>query len=360
MNMLRTAAVTAALSAFFWMAADAHKPITSKYTFNEHVLPIFRERCVACHIDGGVAPMALDSYADARPWAESIRAELVAAHMPPAQAESGVAPFRNARLLPPRELDVILTWATGGTPEGPSASAPGAALPARTGWPLGPPDVVMALPSDVTLAAGVVERTEEFRLSAPALQGRAIRAIDLMPGTPAMVRRAIFLATVAPAASHEPGDADAVIGVWSPARDTTPAGNGAAFWFPKGGELVARVWYRKTWKYENTAMTDRSSVGIYFADASRGDRRIDAIAVAGSHTIDEDLEAIAVRSEITTADTGDVRAVAVMPDGTRALLVRFTAQREWPQRFWYAQPVALPRGTKIESSLPIVLDVVRR
>ena len=147
MNMLRTAAVTAALAAFFWMAADAHKPITSRYTFNEHVLPIFRERCVACHIDGGVAPMALDSYADARPWAESIRAELVAAHMPPAQAESGVAPFRNARLLPPRELDVILTWATGGTPEGPSASAPVAASPPRTGWPLGPPDVIMTLPS---------------------------------------------------------------------------------------------------------------------------------------------------------------------------------------------------------------------
>jgi hypothetical protein len=221
---------------------------------------------------------------------------------------------------------------------------------------LGAPDVVMTLPAEVSLAAGAVERTEEFRLPATALEGRAIRAIDLMPGTPAMVRRAIFLVTPP---SNERSDADSVIGLWSPARDTTPAGDDAAFWFPKGGALVARVTYRKTWKYENTVMTDRSKVGIYFAGESPGNRRIDALAVAGSRTIDEDLQAVAVRSEISAGNAGDARAIAATPDGSRILLVRFVAQREWPQRFWYAQPVALPRGTRIESNAPIVIDVVR-
>ena len=70
---------------------EAHKPVTSKYTFNEHVFPIVRDRCGACHVDGGVAPMSLMTYADARPWAESIRAELVAGRMPPAQAENWIA-----------------------------------------------------------------------------------------------------------------------------------------------------------------------------------------------------------------------------------------------------------------------------
>jgi hypothetical protein len=360
------------VASLFWMTADAHKPITSKYTFNEHVLPILRERCVACHFDGGVAPMALDSYAEARPWAESIRAELVSAHMPPAQAESGVAPFRNARLLPPRELDVVLTWATGGTPEGPSPAASAGTTPMRPQWPLGRPDVVIALPSEVTLSPGVTERTEEFRLAAPALHGRAIRAIDLAPGMPAMVRRAIFSAVSARAASTDRREADAVIDLWSPARDPTPADRNAAFWFPADAELVARVTYRKTWKYENAALTDRSALGIYFAEPSSADRRIAAIPVAGSRTIDEDLQAVAIRSDIrgdnvdkidridTFERAGDARADVVMPDGSRALLVRFVAQREWPQRFWFARPVDLPRGTRIESSLPLVLDVVRK
>jgi len=44
--------------------------------------------------------------------------------------------------------------------------------------------------------------------------------------------------------------------------------DGAAFAFPKGAELVARITYRKTWKYENTAMTDRSAIGVYLTDLS--------------------------------------------------------------------------------------------
>jgi hypothetical protein len=362
MRTLRLGAAAITVASLFWVTADAHKPITSKYTFNEHVLPIFRERCVACHFDGSVAPMALDSYTEARPWAESIRAELVSTHMPPAQAESGVAPFRNARLLPPRELDVVLTWATGGTPEGPATAAPGGTTAMRAQWPLGRPDVVIELPSEVTLPVGVMERTEEFRLTAPALHGRAIRAIDLAPGMPAMVRRAIFSAVSARAASTDRREADTVMDLWSPARDTTPADRNAAFWFPADAELVARITYRKTWKYENAALTDRSTLGIYFAEPSGADRLIAAIPVTGSRTIDEDLQAVAIRPEITGdrgERAGDVRADVVMPDGSRALLVRFVAQREWPQRFWFARPVDLPRGARIESSLPIVVDVVQ-
>ena len=62
-------------------AADAHKPVTSKYTFTEDVYPIVKEQCGSCHAPGGVAPMSLLTYDDARPWAESIRLELtIGAH----------------------------------------------------------------------------------------------------------------------------------------------------------------------------------------------------------------------------------------------------------------------------------------
>ena len=32
---------------------EAHKAITSKYTYNDDVFPIFRERCASCHVPGG-------------------------------------------------------------------------------------------------------------------------------------------------------------------------------------------------------------------------------------------------------------------------------------------------------------------
>jgi len=351
-----SARLALAIAALASIPGEAHKPITSKYTFTEDVLPILREHCVTCHVDGGPAPMALTTYADARPWAESIRAELVAAHMPPAQAETGAGAFRNARLLPARALDIVLTWATGGTPEGPPLAA--AAPPVRSGWPLGTPDVTIPMPAPITLPPAQIELTEEFRLDATALQDRAIRAVDLLPGTLAIVRRAIFTVVTPAGTSHPASQADGIIGIWSPGRDTTSATH-AAFWFPRGAELVIRITCRKTWKYENTPMSDRSSVGIYFADASAADRRIDAIGVTGAHAIEDEVQAVAVRSVIDSGE-GDVRATAVMPDGSRLLLARFTAQREWPQRFWYEMPVTLPRGTRIESTLPIVIDVVRQ
>src|ERR1019366_8717496 len=97
---------------------EAHKAITSKYTYNDDVFPILRDRCARCHVGGGVAPMSLMTYDEAFPWAESIRAELVASHMPPWNAEDGFGELKHAHVLSPKELDVILTWATGGNPRG--------------------------------------------------------------------------------------------------------------------------------------------------------------------------------------------------------------------------------------------------
>src|SRR6188472_337773 len=97
---------------------EAHKPITSKYTYNDDVFPILRDRCARCHVAGGVAPMSLMTYEEAFPWAESIRAELIASHMPPWHADEAFGELKQAHTLSPQELDVILTWASGGNPRG--------------------------------------------------------------------------------------------------------------------------------------------------------------------------------------------------------------------------------------------------
>ena len=92
MRAFRTIAGSAVVVSVLAVAVqrgEAHKPITSKYTYNDDVFPILKERCSRCHVPGGVAPMSLMTYEEAFPWAESIRAELVAAHMPPAAADDG-------------------------------------------------------------------------------------------------------------------------------------------------------------------------------------------------------------------------------------------------------------------------------
>src|SRR5215471_9028354 len=169
-------------------AVGAHKPITSKYTYNDEVFPIFRDKCGRCHVEGGVAPMSLTTYEEAFPWAESIRAELIASHMPPWHALDGFGEFKHANLLTAHELDVLLTWATGGNPRGRlDQTLPRVTL--KNDWPIGPPDLKLVLP-EYTLVADKMEDTTEFPLSTGTKEARWVRAVDLLPGTPSIVRSA--------------------------------------------------------------------------------------------------------------------------------------------------------------------------
>src|SRR6266699_1841771 len=46
-------------------------------TFHKDVLPVLQARCQECHRAGEIGPMSLMSYAEARPWAKSIKAAVV-------------------------------------------------------------------------------------------------------------------------------------------------------------------------------------------------------------------------------------------------------------------------------------------
>src|SRR5262245_63707145 len=139
-RVLLTVAATVTVGALSLTPGEAHKAITSKYTYNDDVFPILRDRCARCHVAGGVAPMSLMTYEEAFPWAESIRAELIAAHMPPWHADEGFGEVKQAHTLSPQELDVILTWASGGNPRGAlDQKLPTVTL--KNDWSLGAPDL---------------------------------------------------------------------------------------------------------------------------------------------------------------------------------------------------------------------------
>ena len=131
---------------------SAHKPITSPYTYNEDVFPILRDRCGSCHVSGGVAPMSLMTHAEAVPWGESIRTEVLAGHMPPGTVDEAPARFRNAPGLTLREMNLLLTWVTGGTPIGSPDRNP-KPMAREAAWPLGPPDLALPLPTEAIIGA---------------------------------------------------------------------------------------------------------------------------------------------------------------------------------------------------------------
>jgi hypothetical protein len=339
---------------------EAHKAITSKYTYNDDVFPIFRERCSQCHVPGGVAPMSLMTYDEAFPWAESIRAELIAAHMPPWQADEGFGELKRAHTLSPKELDVIMTWASGGNPRGAlEQKLPEVTL--KNDWSMGAPDLALAMPADFTVAADKMEDTNEVTLASGTTEPRWVRAVDLLPGTPSIVRSAVVVlkgATV-PAASGPA--AERVLARWVPGQGAEPNDNGAAFRLPAGAEIVARIHYKKTWQFEGKPVSDRSTIGVYFAK-NQDPRELLTVAIASpalpaagatnrtitfSHVVDEDMQALAISPDGVPPNI-TLQVEAVRPDGSRAPMIRLNTRPDWDRRYWFEQPVALPRGTRVE------------
>ena len=249
-RLAAVASIALAAATWYSIGTEAHKAITSRFTYNADVYPIFVARCSHCHIAGGVGPMSLVTYEDAFPWAESLRSELL-------EVSSG-EDFVDAAHhdLSARELDIVLDWAVGGTPEGIGQTP--VAQPLRNDWAGAKPDLVLTPPTPFEIPATTMDVTQEFVLHPPVTVERRVSAVDLLPGTPAVVRDAAILV-------RNGASAPQLLGTWVPRQSPSAIAVKAGTSLAPGSEIVARIHYKKTWKYEGQAMTDRSSVGIYFA-----------------------------------------------------------------------------------------------
>jgi hypothetical protein len=291
------------------------------------------------------------------PWGESIRAELLAGHMPPWPVEGPRDRFHNAQVLTARELNVLLTWVAGGTPAGDPSKAP-AAVPSVREWPLGPPDISVTLPNEYTLGADVQEATAEFTLPMGDKGPLWIRAVDLLPGTPAIVRSATIRVSRPP--SDAEAAADPVLALWVPGDRPVPLEGAAAFHVPKGADLIVSIRYRKTWEYERHVMSDRSTIGIYLSPSPAPELLALRLALAPpalkgasggemisySAPVAQDVRALAIYPD--AALTGArVTVTAARPDGSREDLIAFRPKAGWARRYWFAEPVLLPRGTTL-------------
>ncbi len=349
---------------------ETHTPIASRWNYNEHLFPIFRDNCGACHRDGGIAPMSLVSYNEAYPWAQSIREEVLGLRMPPWKAEDGFGDFLNGHALPASEMDMILEWSSGGYPQGPrNMQLDPVAAPAD--WRHGAPGLELEMPEPYTVAIGTTETVRYFVLPAGTDSARLVTGADVMPGAGQVVRDVAIYIDAAGAARAldtadpelgfgEPGGTEFPTGppiaLWSPGR-TSVVQTDAAHPMPAGADIVIRVHYKKTWITEGQDFTDQSRVGLYFADGDAA--AIESLLIASpagatgqtiviSQTIDEDVEVLAMLPEIAI-ETKDVQVVAVTPDGSRVpMLFLREPDTAWPTRYWFDAPVVLPGGSTIE------------
>src|SRR5262245_12751651 len=120
--MLRIIPACAAIAGGLSLFA-AHDVVTTSVTWNREISRIVIDRCASCHNDKGNA-FSMMTYAEARPWAEAIKEEVLSRRMPPWGAVKGFGEFRNDQGLTPEQLELITQWVEGGVPEGEAQDLP--------------------------------------------------------------------------------------------------------------------------------------------------------------------------------------------------------------------------------------------
>jgi hypothetical protein len=155
-------------------------------TYAKDIAPILQRSCENCHRADGVAPMALTTFEEVRPWARAIKTRTgigpKAGVMPPWYVEKniGIQHYKNDPSLSEREVAMIAKWADTGAPRGNPADMP----PPRKwdtveGWTIGTPDLIVKM-QEITVKSNAPDWWGEI---APAPTGldedRYVAALEI-------------------------------------------------------------------------------------------------------------------------------------------------------------------------------------
>jgi hypothetical protein len=271
--------VLAALGA---ISRGGRPPVNGPPTFYRDVLPILQGHCESCHRAGGIAPMPLATYDQARSYAAAIRTATHNKTMPPWFAVPGISHFSNDPSLTAPQIATLAAWADAKAPAGDSKDAPPPVHWAES-WTIPRPDLVVKMDKGVALpAAGDVDYTYEI-VPTHFTEDQWVQSVEVLPLLRANVHHAVVY--VRPPGSdwlrHAPvgvpftahvlrdpedrrgahwTDADVLL-VYAPGSSPDEWPAAMAKFIPAGADLVFQMHYTTN----GHAGTDATSVGMIFA-----------------------------------------------------------------------------------------------
>ena len=328
-------------------------------TFAKDVAPIFNKSCVECHRPTMFAPMSLTRFDDARPWAKSIKARVVAGTMPPWGADTPHGMFKNDPRLSPQEIDTIVAWVDGGAPKGDDKDLPAAPTFAE-GWSIGKPDAIFTMDEEFTIPASGTIPYKYFKASTGITEDKWIQAIEIHPSARAQVHHVLAYTQpdgTAPKPGGELGPDN--IGGVTPNKPGLVFEPGVARLLKGNSEIVMQIHYTAN----GTEGKDRTTIGVIFAKQpptkiAAGGMAINPrfIIKAGDGNSEVRATTPLTRDTLITGFTPhmhvrgkDMTYIAHYEDGTdETLLAVPRYDFNWQITYELAKPKLLPKGTRLE------------
>ena len=356
--------------------ASAQADATPTYT--KDIAPIFREACEACHRPGYIAPMSLQTYAESRPWARSIKNRVETRQMPPWHIDKsvGVQEFQNDRSLTADETSTIVRWVDGGAPQGDPADLPPPAVFADDDvWNFadrfgGPPDLIIKSPP-YTMPALAQDHWYKPSVPTGLTEDRWVRAIEIRPSTSA--GRRVTHHALAQLEQEDDGAFDDATGVlagllmeWAVGKEGETMREGSGKLMKAGSNIIFDIHYSSA----GEEITDSVELGLYFYPKGEEPKHRQVLALLmgieggpgnlllppntvttseAFHVLKENGRVENFQAHMHLRGKG-MQMTAIRPDGRTEVLSRVSDFNfNWHNNYVYADEATplLPKGTVI-------------
>ncbi|HIE93808.1 MAG TPA: hypothetical protein EYQ83_13430, partial [Acidobacteria bacterium] len=302
----------------------------TEVTFTRDVAPILYENCVSCHRPGELAPMALRSYDEVRPWARGIKDKVTSGEMPPWFADARHGFFKNDTRLLPDEIDTIARWVDAGAPRGDQSDLPEPPT-FIDGWQLGEPDLIVTLP-EVNVPAEGEDYYPDLSHTLDLAEKRWIRAIEVRPSNRKVTHHSVIFTSSGGAQDRgiESGFFD-VLAVWSVGTNPHEFPEGMGRWVYPNQRWRVNAHYHPA----GTPETDSTQIGLYFGEGEMQKEVMAALSgtmsfeipanasnheVRSSYIIDQDVSVISFFPHMHVRGV-DMDLIANYPNGERRSLI---------------------------------------
>jgi hypothetical protein len=255
-RLIQIGALAFCACSLFAFGVSASGPTAARVTFTRDVAPILYNRCVECHRAGEVAPMALITYSETRPWAKSIKQKVVDRSMPPWLASPENTHFKNNRRLSQKEIDSITAWVDAGAPKGSDEDLP-APPKFEQGWAIGKPDAIISLDQEMAVPAEGVIPYKYLTVQTNFNEDKWVQAAEIRAGNRKVVHHIIVYVQEPGAKNDQAGEGRGSRGVklsgFAPGEQPKVFPTGTGRLIKKGSKLTFQMHYTPN----GEATTDR-------------------------------------------------------------------------------------------------------
>jgi len=230
-------------------------------SYAETIVPILKENCIACHVQGGIAPWAMSEYNLIKGFAPMIREVVRTKRMPPWHADPEIGHWRNEVGISDRDTQTLIAWIEAGAPRGEGEDPLKEIAPLENKWTLGKPDLIVDIPAFEVPATGTVDY--QFpSVANPYDKDVWVIAAEVIPGDPKAVHHILAGSSEKQPKGRLSEIFENFIITYAPGNEASEMPAGTGVFVPKGGVYQFQMHYTPYGK----KTVDRSKIGLHFSD----------------------------------------------------------------------------------------------